>query len=103
MKKIFFVLLIFTFLVVGCGSENLIDEAQFYVQEKVKANLKSPSTAKFSKWDDSLVKKLDDNKYSVKGYVDAQNGFGATVRSNYYAEVIFVNEDEYRVENLVID
>lgn len=91
---------------IGCSSEksesDFKNEAQYLVQEKVKSNLKSPSSAKFPTWDDSFVKKIGDNEYFVESYVDAKNGFGSTVRSNYSAKVIFLNNDEYTIEDLII-
>lgn len=52
-------------------------------QEFVKMELKNPSSAKFP-WgsSDYTITKLNGN-WVVKGYVDAQNSFGATVRSKF--------------------
>ena len=50
----------------------------------VERNLKSPSTASFgSQSAQSQVKQLGGNKYRVHGWVDSQNGFGATVRAHF--------------------
>ena len=58
-------------------------EAIAMAQEMVKAELKAPSTASFP-WDSNAYTiKKDGNQYTVKGYVDAQNGFGAKVRSTF--------------------
>ena len=46
----------------------------------------SPSTASFP-WLDREVRSLGNDVYQVISYVDAQNGFGATVRSNYSCKV----------------
>jgi len=51
----------------------------------VEQNLKSPSTAKFCNYSDATIKYVGVDKYQVSGYVDAQNGFGATIRSNFVA------------------
>lgn len=53
-------------------------------KDLVKEKLKSPSTAKFPKSSEYIVKKRG-NDYIVLGYVDAQNDFGATVRTNWKA------------------
>ena len=53
--------------------------------EMVKAELKAPSTASFP-WDASAYTiTKSGNQYTVKGYVDAQNSFGAKVRSTFEA------------------
>lgn len=51
-------------------------------QEIVSSRLKSPSSAKFS-WPDETSVSLSGNTWTVRGWVDAQNGFGASIRSNY--------------------
>lgn len=58
-----------------------------WAEENVKAILKSPSTAKFpgsflSPYEDWSFSK-DGNKFTVSSYVDSQNGFGATIRSDF--------------------
>lgn len=60
-----------------------ISITQGYVQE----HLKSPSTAEFPWADKVKVKRLTGCRYLVQGYVDAQNGFGAMVRTQYSVEV----------------
>jgi hypothetical protein len=52
---------------------------------RVESGLKAPSTARFS----STVSKHDtrDNDFLVEGTVDAQNSFGATVRSSFQCVV----------------
>lgn len=55
-------------------------------QNYVKDRLRSPSTADFP-WLDHAVVPRGNETYMVKSYVDAQNGFGATVRNNYICEI----------------
>jgi len=63
------------------------DEKTTYLysaEELVKQNLKSPSTADFPNWyggDWSVSRK--DNVVTVVSYVDAQNSFGAMLRSKF--------------------
>src|SRR4030042_1131474 len=52
-------------------------------QDFVKKQLKAPSTADFPWYDDSFVTDLGGGRYIVSAYVDAQNSFGAQIRSNY--------------------
>lgn len=49
-------------------------------QTEAKKKLKSPATAQFS---DEKPVELGDRFYYIDGVVDAQNGFGATVRNKY--------------------
>lgn len=57
-------------------------EAFTVAQAMVKQELKSPSTAKFCTTSQATITH-DGDKYTVKGWVDAQNSFGATLRSNW--------------------
>ena len=62
--------------------DQLSREAYFLSQRIVKENLKSPSTANFP-IDDYKGWLVKDSVVLIKGYVDSQNGFGATVRSKF--------------------
>lgn len=54
----------------------------------VMQNLKSPSTADFPLYDYRAIN-LGGNQWSVTSYVDAQNSFGATIRTNYRVFITF--------------
>lgn len=61
-------------------------------QKFVKERLKSPATAEFpsAAWDgDQIRVGYDDAEeiYTVASYVDSQNAFGATVRTNFIAQL----------------
>lgn len=49
----------------------------------VKDALKAPSTAKFPVYSEDMVVDGGDGSFIVSAYVDAQNSFGAMMRSNY--------------------
>lgn len=53
----------------------------------VERAIKSPATAKFNPFDTANVLTGANNKYIVKGWVDAQNSFGATLRNQYICEL----------------
>lgn len=76
-------------------------EAIAMAKEMVKAELKAPSTASFP-WDSSAYTiTKSGNQYTVKGYVDAQNSFGAKIRSKF--EACFTYEMEgakYRIHKV---
>lgn len=68
------------------------DYAYELIKNNVKENLKSPSTAKFpSKKEVKITKNKD--TYIIRGYVDSQNSFGATVRTKYFAEIQQIGKD----------
>lgn len=80
-------------------SKDELDKYQYLCQEKVKEVLKSPSTAKFpnyTKWGF----KQEKNIFTIQGYVDAQNGFGAEIRSNFQF-VIDMNSDT--IQSFIFD
>lgn len=68
-----------------CGEKNELS-AYIMSQRFVKRQLRAPATADFPSWPDEYrVRVIGDCKYQVQSYVDAQNGFGALIRSNYSA------------------
>lgn len=59
-------------------------------KEAVTERLRAPATAKFPDllWDDGArVTPMPGCQFLVVSYVDAQNGFGATIRSHYTARL----------------
>ncbi len=52
-------------------------------QDVVKGSLKSPSTAKFCSIMDVDVYDQGNNNYAIIGYVDAENSYGAKMRTNF--------------------
>ena len=59
------------------------DDAFYCAQLIVEDYLKSPSTAKFCKLSEATVTHLGNGEYMVTGWVDAENSYGATIRSNF--------------------
>lgn len=64
-------------------------------QQEVEELLKSPSTAEFCDIDDASITRSGD-RWTITGYVDAQNGFGATLRKKFFVEVTFTGYEKYR-------
>lgn len=93
MKKIIYTISL-AFILLSCNNEPHNEtsakvEAQFYVESL----LRSPSTADFG---GETATKTGKNTYHVEGYVDAQNGFGATVRNYYECDVEFTPDGNSR-------
>lgn len=60
----------------------------------VKDRLRAPSTAKFPLLSDA-IDSLGSGRYRVRSHVDAQNGFGATIRSEYVCETNTADAGEH--------
>ena len=70
--------------------------ASIYAQDFVRDRLKAPSTAEFPSYGQAR-RKSDANwdcKFLVLGNVDAENGFGAKIRSTYAVELRYQPEDD---------
>jgi hypothetical protein len=59
--------------------------ASVCAQNKVEAMLKSPKSADFPWLIEAVLQK--DGSYGVQSYVDAQNSFGAIIRTNFVCKV----------------
>lgn len=72
--------------------------AKLFVKEKLKA----PATADFPWSDPSFVTPLGNNRYQVVSYVDAQNSFGAKIRTNFSC-IVREGSGTWHLENMRID
>ncbi len=63
-------------------------DAWIMAERLVTERLKAPSTADFPSYDQSYVQYLGNDRYCISAYVDAQNGFGAKLRTDF---VVIVN------------
>jgi hypothetical protein len=93
-------LVVWIFYPKGEEAERL--DAFAYAQTFVKRELKSPSTAQFSIQKDAVITKLDDGKYKVESFVDAQNSFGAMLRKSFIV-IMHKNDDNWYCDYLEID
>jgi hypothetical protein len=90
-----------------CNSA-LSDDATFpayhYAKQAVLEELKAPATAKFPDWGDPGItySRSADCKFTVKGYVDAQNGYGGFLRGRYEVVVQFRGKDGWWIYPAVI-
>lgn len=68
----------------------------------VKDNLKSPSTAEFCKTSECAIS-CSGNTWTVSGYVDAQNSFGAVLRNNFKVKFTFTTSNKYTIDSYSIN
>lgn len=71
-------------------------------EDTVKQNLKAPSTATFSSIRETQIKRSG-NTWTVSGWVDAQNSFGAMLRSEYTVKITFTSKYNYTIDSCIID
>lgn len=108
LKRLILVLPLF---IIGCSSpspEELAERncndpimAHVMAEKFVTRSLKSPATADFASYNPKNVSYIGDCKHRVSSYVDAQNGFGALVRTNFTVEVQYNKaSDNYSLINI---
>lgn len=61
-------------------------------EDVVSSNLKSPSSAKFCNTSDAKVYSNGGEDYTVIGFVDADNAFGANIRTNFIVTLTYTGE-----------
>jgi len=76
--------------------------AYVMVQKFVKEKLKSPSTAKFPSLDYKYQTR-ENHVYYIEGYVDSQNSFGATVRTEFAGTIQQVDKDKWKLLELAME
>lgn len=75
------------------------NRARYLCHDRIKQQLKSPSTAKFEGLFDFIaVQSADHKDWMIHGHVDAQNAFGATLRTNWTCTVTPIDEDNAMVD-----
>jgi hypothetical protein len=77
-----------------------IDEAFVKCRSAVRGNLKAPSTADFAPYSRGSVIDLGKWQYRVQSYVDAENSFGAHLRSSFTSTVKCTGINECMVTQL---
>ena len=76
-----------------------ISKWQVLCQDKIKELLKSPSSAKFPNYTEWGFKK-EKNIVTIQGYVDADNSFGANLRSTFQ---FIIDSDTNTIQSLIFD
>lgn len=85
----FLLVLVVSVLLTGCSSRWSSDDglASVCAKKKVKEMLKSPSSADFASVYSQTITDLWNSTYNIKSYVDSQNSFWATARTNFSCTV----------------
>lgn len=75
--------------------------AYLMMQDFVEKTLKAPSTAKFPRrYDGPKIVKLKNQQYLIESWVDAQNSFGAMIRTRFTCIIKQVDNDYWRLVSL---
>jgi uncharacterized protein YxeA len=78
---------------------NALLESQAYIKDQ----LKSPGSAEFDSSLDGVVQ-TNDTTFTVKSYVDSQNGYGALLRTHYSCKIIFhPKDDTHNIYDVVVE
>ena len=77
-------------------------DAFVWAQTFVSRELKSPSTAQYPVQKDAAITKLDDGKYKIESFVDAQNSFGAMLRKSFVV-IMHKSNDKWYCDYLEIE
>lgn len=72
-------------------------------QQFVNDALKAPATASYPSYDESFVTDLGGGRFKVDAYVDAQNSFGAKIRSRFTCTVSSSDGTHWHLENINIE
>jgi len=88
------------------GSSDSPDKIDAWVmaQQFIERELKAPSSAEFgSVWGgdyqdpDKVVTDLGNGKFIVSGWVDAENSFGAKIRTYFVCELEYIGDEKWRL------
>lgn len=77
-------------------------DAWVCAQDIVEAKLKSPSSAKFCKYPDATITYCGDADYMVVGWVDAENSYGAKIRTSFIV-TLTLTEKGYKNGYVIFD
>lgn len=94
-----------TTVVASPWSDDVGDEGTALVmcEDFVRERLRAPSTAEFGPSHEARVQPTADDRWFVRSHVDAQNGFGAMIRSEWSCDARYVGEDEWRLSAEILD
>lgn len=99
---------VLSFLLVACGggepeAEYNDIEAYVVLQQVAEDQLLSPSSAEWPAISEITCRDLGEGEFYFVGFFYSQNALGAMVRTGYTATVKYAGNEEYTVEDLVLD
>lgn len=100
--------LIFLLTLIGgsMSSSDTLDlqiEVTMACENFVKERLKAPGSAKFAGLADQEVFRMPDGSYSVLSWVDAQNSYGALLRTKYGCSVRQSPNGQWQLQELEME
>jgi len=78
-------------------------DAVIMCDQFVKDILKAPKTAEFQNVYQAESTETTPDNFTVTSYVDAENVFGALIRTSFTCKVRYVGNDEWQLDDLEID
>lgn len=81
--------------------ENEVETAKYYAKTLIEIGLKAPSTAQWPPMNQFVVRRFDfagSPAFEVRGYVDAQNSYGAMIRTNFKTTLLKSGREWVHVE-----
>jgi hypothetical protein len=86
----------------GGGTSDTADEIGAFVmcKEFVRDRLKAPRTAKFQSVTQADFDYKGGQTWRVSSWVDAENSFGAMIRTDFVCEIRYEGDDEWRLVDL---
>lgn len=71
--------------------------AWYMCRQFIEDSLKSPKSAEFETYQEGSVRTLSNKMFEMTITVDAQNSFGAMIRSDFYCKVQDVGNDKWKL------
>jgi cbb3-type cytochrome oxidase subunit 3 len=78
-------------------------DAERMCQENVKGKLKSPASATFGGVRSLISDDFDTDEWTVTGWVDAENSFGANLRTDWTCEAVHTGGGNWRTRTVLDD
>jgi hypothetical protein len=73
----------------GCGSDGDAGGAIAYCHQFVEQQLRAPSSADFPRVGEHQVTDVGEQRWRVSSYVDAENSFGASLRTAWTCDISY--------------
>ena len=79
----------------GKGKEKNYELAAYVGCELyVKETLKAPASAEFPSTSTADIRELENKVFEIRSYVDAQNSFGAMIRTDFYCKIQYIGDPD---------